>query len=289
MNLSSSPSDSPTVRKAAGWLAASHNTLYVLLALCNGLALVLAALLTIKVADAYEKSLAVSELWRDRRVAYRELTELAVAVNAPGNDVFETNSPESESATMRRAAEAFQQHLAIIRHDLAREPDQDHVQAISAALQHMDAAVNDMTSAGQQIFSLFRKHDLQMAGRKMAQMDRAMARFVQARAELMRAVDTIERTAIERSRIQVAHFQSWGKALSALLIFIVGSTIWYGHQLIRRTAREITAREQAETQFQLVVEASPAGLLMVDETGRIVMVNGRAEHIFGYSLSLIHI
>ena len=283
MGRSFSPYDSPTVRKTAGWVGASHPLLYTLLALCSGFALALAALLTIKIADTYEESLAVSELWRNRHATYRELTELAIAVNEPGNDVFETNSPDSEGEKMRRAAEAFHQRLTIIRNELAREADQDQTQPVSTALQHMDAAVNDMTSAGQQIFSLLSQHDLPMAGKKMAQMDRAMAQFSTARAELMQAVDTIERAATERSRLQAERFRSWGKALSALLLFIVGGTMWYSRQLTRRITQEITAREQAETQFQLVVEASPAGLLMVDETGRIVMANGRAEHIFGYS------
>jgi two-component system, LuxR family, sensor kinase FixL len=39
----------------------------------------------------------------------------------------------------------------------------------------------------------------------------------------------------------------------------------------------------AERRFQLVVEAAPSGMVMVDRTGAIVMVNAQTERMFGYS------
>src|SRR3954453_11909113 len=39
----------------------------------------------------------------------------------------------------------------------------------------------------------------------------------------------------------------------------------------------------AEQRFGLVVEAAPSGMVMVDQTGAIVMVNTQAERMFGYS------
>jgi two-component system, LuxR family, sensor kinase FixL len=38
-----------------------------------------------------------------------------------------------------------------------------------------------------------------------------------------------------------------------------------------------------EQRFQLVVEAAPSAMVMVDPTGAIVMVNAQAERVFGYS------
>src|SRR6478609_2123505 len=39
----------------------------------------------------------------------------------------------------------------------------------------------------------------------------------------------------------------------------------------------------AEQRFQLVVEAAPSAMVMVDATGAIVMVNAQAERMFGYT------
>ncbi len=46
--------------------------------------------------------------------------------------------------------------------------------------------------------------------------------------------------------------------------------------------RNLTERKRAGEQFRLVVEASPSGMLMVDEDGTILLVNQQIERLFGY-------
>ena len=46
---------------------------------------------------------------------------------------------------------------------------------------------------------------------------------------------------------------------------------------------DITERKQAQELFQLATEASPSGTVLVDDKGRIVLVNARIEKLFGYS------
>jgi two-component system, LuxR family, sensor kinase FixL len=45
---------------------------------------------------------------------------------------------------------------------------------------------------------------------------------------------------------------------------------------------DVTEHKQAQDRFRLVVEASPSGILLVDSQGHIVLVNARAEKMFGY-------
>ena len=45
---------------------------------------------------------------------------------------------------------------------------------------------------------------------------------------------------------------------------------------------DITRRKQAEERFRLVVEAAPSALVVANEEGRILLVNSRAESLFGY-------
>jgi PAS domain S-box-containing protein len=45
---------------------------------------------------------------------------------------------------------------------------------------------------------------------------------------------------------------------------------------------DITERKAAEERFQLVVEAAPSGMVMVDDRGKIIMVNAETERLFGY-------
>jgi PAS domain S-box-containing protein len=48
-------------------------------------------------------------------------------------------------------------------------------------------------------------------------------------------------------------------------------------------ARDVTEQRQIEERFRLAVEASPSGMILVDAAGRIVLVNGEVERMFGYA------
>ena len=47
-------------------------------------------------------------------------------------------------------------------------------------------------------------------------------------------------------------------------------------------ALDLTDRKASDAQFQLVMEAMPTGIVLVDEAGRITMVNQHVGHMFGY-------
>lgn len=49
------------------------------------------------------------------------------------------------------------------------------------------------------------------------------------------------------------------------------------------TLIDITSLKQAEAQFRNAVEATPSGMLMVDRSGVITLLNSETERIFGYS------
>jgi PAS domain S-box-containing protein len=46
---------------------------------------------------------------------------------------------------------------------------------------------------------------------------------------------------------------------------------------------DITERKRAEEQFRVAVESAPHGMLMVDESGTIILLNAQIERQFGYS------
>jgi PAS domain S-box-containing protein len=46
--------------------------------------------------------------------------------------------------------------------------------------------------------------------------------------------------------------------------------------------RDITEQRFAEEKFRLAVESCPSGMLMVDRTGKVVLVNTEIERLFGY-------
>ena len=58
-----------------------------------------------------------------------------------------------------------------------------------------------------------------------------------------------------------------------------------GGQALRMigTIQDITSRKQSEERFRQVVEAAPYGMIMINRFGQIVLVNPKAETMFGYT------
>jgi len=55
-----------------------------------------------------------------------------------------------------------------------------------------------------------------------------------------------------------------------------------GRRLVISTGTDVTRRRQAEQQFRQLVDSSPAGTLLVNEEGKIVLANPACEKLFGY-------
>ncbi len=56
-----------------------------------------------------------------------------------------------------------------------------------------------------------------------------------------------------------------------------------GETFVLASVVDISERKRSEERLRLVVEAAPSGMIMVDESGHIVLVNSQVERLFDYS------
>jgi PAS domain S-box-containing protein len=69
----------------------------------------------------------------------------------------------------------------------------------------------------------------------------------------------------------------WANVILTALHDEQGNLIGFG-----KVIRDITERKRSVEQFRLAIEAAPTGMLMMDQSGAIVLVNAQVEKLFGY-------
>ena len=81
-------------------------------------------------ADIHAASLDVNRQWAERLASYAHLRELAAAVNAPANDVFDSKDPRGETVRLRAARRAFDDAWSASREDLERAGATPEIQTL---------------------------------------------------------------------------------------------------------------------------------------------------------------
>ena len=92
-------------------------------------------------------------------------------MNAPGNDVFDTRDVPSESARQTQALEDFESLTSAIRRDL-RGVEPEYARVLGADLDEVETEMREMTAEAAQIFRYFDAGRADLAGGRMAAMDR---------------------------------------------------------------------------------------------------------------------
>lgn len=120
----------------------------------------------------YEASVAANQAWAGRISAITELSGLAQATNAPGNDVFDSQDAPQERRRRDIALADFEARLDAIVGDFQAAVPAGQRRAVVAALGETRAAMNRMVEESETIFVHFERGNAAAAGRRMATMDR---------------------------------------------------------------------------------------------------------------------
>ncbi|MEQ1893693.1 MAG: response regulator [Planctomycetota bacterium] len=147
----------------------------------------------------------------------------ASALNAPGNDVFDSHDVPHERTRVEAERERFERALAVAT---TRLPTR------TSELEHIEGRMRTMLAETEQIFAAFEAGQGAQAGTHMASMDRRYAELNQAIADLE---DAVSRAQFE----QAEGLASVEHLLALSVVLMVGAALFYG----RRLRREVHATE----------------------------------------------
>ncbi len=217
---------------------------YFLLAGFDLLAVCLGLFLINRISSIYVTSVEINQEWADRLNDLSDLSQMAADVNAPGNDVFQTRNVGRESARLRSALATFTSRAEAVREDLVRNSDAARAAELLATFGAIDAAVEEMTGEASLIFSYFRRNEPELAGQRMAEMDRDFARVGAALADLGRQVRRIQESHFAAQTARAASLRNFELVIAAFIVLMVAGVTVYGLWLTRRVKQ--TTRETEE-------------------------------------------
>jgi signal transduction histidine kinase len=258
--------------------------LYYLLAAIAVLTICGSLYLNHSVRRIYEDSVAVNQEWAQQHSNLLKLARLAQAVNAPGNDIFDSHDFENESARRDAALAEFEALLVQIRHELVSKPATPEVKSLIASIYEINAAMDTMTATADLIFVYFRSKEEAHAIRYNATMDHT---FGQVLAEIDKAEQVIR-------NIQAKGFESQLRSAAKLgrFEYVIGGVIFvivilvavYGHRM-QRVMRAVEVERQrlmaalkaseatAQGRLHDAIESLNGGFVLYDADDKLVMCN----------------
>ncbi|HET8647864.1 MAG TPA: ATP-binding protein, partial [Vicinamibacteria bacterium] len=196
-----------------------------------------------RIMQIYVRSVASNREWAERSARYSALGQLAAEVNAPGNDVFDSQDVAGEAVRLQRARLAFQRRLAELRAELPAEVRAEDAALLRGRMEDIERAMDEMTAESSLIFSYFAGGHNTQAGERMATMDRKYARLLAALRELTRTVSSIQQREFQVQGAAAAQLQRFEYLIAALILIMVGAATVYGQRMWRNAAGD--ARERA--------------------------------------------
>ncbi len=239
-------------RRAPRWRL---HAVYVALAALGVAAVSLGLYLSDRAAILYRDAVTVNQAWASRQLRYLALGPLAAAVNAPGNDVFDSRDVHAERARLAAAARLFDERLDALR--AAPGATAAGAEAsLARDLAGLATAMADMRVAADRIFAAFDAGAPADAAARMATMDRRYA-------DVRRAIDALTRdVAAEQSRLLAAQADTaaWlyrvELLVAACLLLLVATAIAYGV----RAAGQVHADAAERERHMAALEASALAL-----------------------------
>lgn len=220
--------------------------IYFLLAGFDLLTISASLYLNHRIANIYTASVVVNQQWAERLGQYADLNQLAGVVNAPGNDVFDSHDVAEESARMQRARQQFVVRLTALRQDLQPSSPSAEARILLQDFDTIEAAMGEMVSLANLIFSYFANHETARAGEQMATMDRKYATVNAAFATLNAHVRTIQQSHFAEQAAAAISLRRFEYMIAALIVIMVGGVTLYGHQLSRAMMKAEREREQQQ-------------------------------------------
>jgi len=261
---------------------------YILLAVFNIFTISVGTLLNYQLVRQYEGSNAINRYWSEHIADYASLEALTAEANAPGNDVFASLDPQSESRRLDAAVAALEQKISEMRarHDIPAVAT--HTEDWSAQITVIEKQIANMSGQARGLLKNFEAGDVAGSARTKARIDRTYADIIQNVNRLEHEAQEMQRVSLGEQILLAEKMRNIQYFIGLLIALLVLGVVAYGYRLFkqmshneRERATHIAALEASEQRFRELAEGSIQGIA-VHRDGAPLFVNDAWARIHGF-------
>ncbi len=187
-----------------------------------------------EVMSIYKHSVDNNLEWAQRNEEYSELANLAMKVNAPGNDVFDSHDVSGEQVRRKIALERFNKKMNSTWSDMANISDPALTLSIKESLDSIQLAMNEMVAEADLIFNYFQENNAESAGKRMATMDRKYARLTSNISALNQRVRDDQKLHLNDEIGKAKYLRQFEIYIGGMILIMVIAVTIYGNLIARR-------------------------------------------------------
>ena len=202
--------------------------IYFILALLDLLAVGLSLVLNHHLANQFEKTIQSNEFLSDRLERIEDLQVLASDVNAPGNDIFDSENVEQEKKRLIIAIKKFNNLHDETLDDFNHHREQYSLEKVIDGYSNIQFQMNEMLNETELIFKYFETNKKTLAANRMATMDRKYAQLRGALIVCSKEIRKIQKIFLELKRSESENLRYYEFAFSFFMIVMVIGILSYG-------------------------------------------------------------
>ena len=207
-----------------------------------------------EIMGVYSNSVDVNKEWAEIQEHFIHLGRHASAVNAPGNDVFDSRDVETELARRNQALGEFDEHMSALRAEVLEKGNTTETAPLHESVEEIETAMSAMISESDLIFSYFRDNKTEEAGHRMATMDRKYARVTESVANASSFVRGLQSKYFDEQIAVAASLRKFEYLIGGFIALMVCAVAFYGH-MIARKMKQVQV-EALNTRLGRIVEDS---------------------------------
>jgi TMAO reductase system sensor TorS len=173
-----------------------------------------------------------------------EVRTLAIGVNAPGNDVFSSRDYVRESQRLDAAAARFRDGYASLLAMAQAELTAAQYDDLEQHIPHIELSMARMLNEARQIMSFLARGDHDVAGQRMAAMDREYGTMTERISSMERVIQERQRAALAEQRMLGEVVQERGIWLAVAALLMIAAAGVYGQRVVAAMRREALQRKR---------------------------------------------